>query len=158
MIKAQLQSISRREISLPNIFKWNVTGRMTQMRKQKAAPMMAEMTSKEGTRMASKTIVQVTPIRKTARRVLVRKVDWLKRFGLTEAARGSMRESTSSVDMIGEQLLNYQQKETRQRATEGRETSPNLPSVQLTHFNGNLVNGIIATRISTTTCRASGYS
>ena len=115
MMRAQLHSISRREISLPNIFKWNVTGRMTQMRKQKAAPMIAEMTSKDGTRIASKTIVQVTPIRKTARKVLVRNVDWLKRFGLTVAARGSMQKRTSSVDMIGEQLTICQPKREMER-------------------------------------------
>lgn len=63
--------------------------------------------------MASKTIVQVTPIRKTARRVLVRKVDRLKRLGLTVAARGSMQESTSSVEMIGEQLFVCQPKKEK---------------------------------------------
>lgn len=77
--------------------------------------MIAEMTSKDGTRIASKTIVQVTPIRKTARKVLVRNVDWLKRFGLTVAARGSMQKRTSSVDMIGEQLTICQPKREMER-------------------------------------------
>ena len=74
-ISAQLKSASRREISPPNIFKWKVAGRMTQIREQNAAPMIAEITSNDGTRMASETIVQVTPIRKTALKGLVRKVE-----------------------------------------------------------------------------------
>lgn len=48
---------------------------MMQMRKQKAAPIIAEMSSKDGTTIASKTMTTVTAIRKTDLRRLVRNRD-----------------------------------------------------------------------------------
>lgn len=74
------------------------------MRKQNAAPMIADISSKDGTRMANTTIKTVTPSRKIARKVFVKKGDWLNLLGLMVAARGSMRETTSKVLTIGAQL------------------------------------------------------
>ena len=76
----------------------------TQIKKPNAPPNSAEMSSKLGIVIAIMTATAVTSIRKNAFRRDVRSFDWLKRFGLRSAARGSTREYTSIVETIGAAL------------------------------------------------------
>lgn len=62
---------------------------------------MADMSSNDGIAMASKMITtSVINLKKTLRH-LVRNLDWLKRFGLSVAARGSILVNTSRVLIVG---------------------------------------------------------
>jgi hypothetical protein len=62
------------------------------------------MTSNDGTTIAINTITTVTPMRNVYCRSRVSTFDWLNLFGLIVAARGSMRNITSNVLTMGEQL------------------------------------------------------
>lgn len=89
---------------LPNIFKWNEAGSITHIGKQNRDPIMADISSNDGIAIASKMITTSVINLNMILRHLVRNFDWLKRFGLSVAARGSILVKTSRVDIVGAML------------------------------------------------------
>ncbi len=114
-----------------------------QIRKPNVPPISADTSSKLGTKIAMMTATRVTRTRKRAFSVQVSVLDWLKRFGVRRAARGSTRKATSRVETMGAAL----------GGVLGLEEGGGVVEA---YNSGNLVRGTMAMRTRITTFRARG--